>query len=49
MSFWPLILSMEGVYVLPHYTKKYSKMDINIDEENIIASVMKEEKTLYYQ
>jgi len=50
MSYWPLILSMEGVYVLPHNTKKiYSKMDINIDEENIIASVMKEEKTLYYQ
>lgn len=24
--------------------KNYSKMDINIDEENIIASVMKEEK-----
>lgn len=29
--------------------EKYTKMDINIDEENIIASVMKEEKTLYYQ
>jgi len=31
------------------HEKIYSKMDINIDEENIIASVMKEEKTLYYQ
>ncbi len=36
MSFWPFMFTSQQ--------EKYTKMDINIDEENITASVRTEEK-----